>query len=163
MPKHDLVQALGIPFSVVSASEVRADYRAVFQANNSPDCFEHIFDDVRTQLASGPCLLHPQCASCVALPTGITIMFTGSPCDPFSKQRYKRFADGSVKNHADFLTTFRDVVQMYQKCQPMMGILEQVQGFLSPISSTDPTTPFDQLLGLELVTSWQRDNARPKP
>ena len=138
-------QALDIPFEVISISEACADYRSVFQINNTDRTFEHIYDDIKAQVARRPCLLHPASRRCDAIPAGVSMLFTGSPCDPFSALRTKRYADGSVKEHPDFLTTFRDVAAMYARCLPVVGVLEQVLGFLRPFSTTDTTTPYEQL------------------
>ena len=65
----------------------------------------------------------------------------GTPCDPFSKQRSKRWCDGSVKSHGDFATTFQDVYKLLEMEEPLIIIMEQVDGFDMPFSSTDKQTP----------------------
>lgn len=57
----------------------------------------------------------------------------GTPCDPFSEQRNKRYVNGSVKEHPLFAVTFRDAIGLLRKeCAPKAAILEQVMGFDKP-------------------------------
>ena len=79
---------------------------------------------------------------------GISLGVTGSPCNPFSTIRTKRFHDGSVVDHSMTLTTMDSVVQFYKKFEPRCGITEQVKGFGMRLSSSVSTTPLDMFLGL---------------
>ena len=77
--------------------------------------------------------------------TSVQLMVTGSPCDPFSTQRSKRFSSGNVKDHSAFDVTMEKVIQLYLKHEPEKGILEQVWGFTLPFAPDDPETPKDRL------------------
>ena len=74
----------------------------------------------------------------------IDLMVTGSPCDPFSVQRAKRFQMGDVKNHAAYSVTMSSVISMYEKYEPYVGVVEQVMGFLYPLDTTTDRTPYDR-------------------
>ena len=76
------------------------------------------------------------------LPDGeVHLLMTGSPCDPFSVQRNKRFADGNVKNHCQFDVTMEKVIQLYQIYEPKKGLFEQVHGFCLPFEAGGDETP----------------------
>ena len=105
---------------------------------------KHVFESVEAQLEGARI-----CAGCIdreisawsadcneGWTATIDLLVSGSPCDPYSCQRPKRFADGSVKDHKDYETTMTSVVAMYQKYQPHVGIMEQVMGFTKPMSTT---------------------------
>lgn len=77
---------------------------------------------------------------------GISLGITGSPCNPFSTARTKRFADGSVVEHSMTQTTMASVVGFYKKFEPRAGITEQVKGFGMKVSSTISQTPMEQFL-----------------
>ena len=72
------------------------------------------------------------------------LLVTGTPCDPFSVQRAKRFADGQVKHHEDYSLTMESAVNMYLKYEPHVGVVEQVKGFIMPLASGDNATPYDR-------------------
>lgn len=76
----------------------------------------------------------------------VDIGITGSPCNPFSTQRCKRWAEGNVANHVSFQTTMTHVVDFYKYVQPKLGVTEQVSGFDQPLSATDRRTPLQMLL-----------------
>ena len=78
---------------------------------------------------------------------GVNLLVTGSPCNPFSTRRAKRFADGNVASHCLSEVTFQSVVQTYVMLEPKTGVTEQVKGFDQRISSSNPETPLDQQLG----------------
>ena len=79
---------------------------------------------------------------------GVSLGVTGSPCNPFSTFRTKRFADGSVSAHSMTDTTMASVIRFYQKFEPRAGITEQVKGFGMRTSSEDKTTPLNLSLCL---------------
>ena len=138
------LQALGIEFCLLSASESRADFREFFMDSNPGKSIKHVYDDVRTQLKGGCCLLHVgQRRTChAANREEIDLMISGSPCDPFSLQSGKRFQDGSVVQHRDYQITMETIVGMYAAFQPPLGIFEQVEGFLMRFDSTTSATPY---------------------
>ena len=130
-------QALGIDFTAVSISEANETYRNVIQANHR-HAIQTVFDDVKAQVN------HHRLAK--ASPD---IGVTGSPCNPFSCQRTKRFATGNVASHVDFDTTMTSVVDFYSTVEPKLGITEQVMGFEKPFSSSDDRTPLNVFLNFD--------------
>ena len=77
---------------------------------------------------------------------GVSLGVTGSPCNPFSTARPKRFADGSVASHSMTRTTMASVLEFYQRFEPRAGITEQVKGFGMRTSSNTSETPLQQFL-----------------
>jgi site-specific DNA-cytosine methylase len=139
-------KALCVDFDVLSASEASSDFRQFFLANNEEGTFSHVYERVEDQLDNQPCLLHPNSKRCDATcGEMVDFMLAGSPCDPYSRQRCKRFESGSVKTHCDFETTFTSVIKMFKKYCPKIGILEQVQGFQLPLDTTTRVTPYEML------------------
>ena len=72
----------------------------------------------------------------------VNLAVTGSPCNPYSIMRCKRFADGSVASHSMHGTTMQLVIDFYKKYEPHVGITEQVAGFGKRTSTADPTSPY---------------------
>ena len=140
-----------MPFTVASASEQNSDYRNFFLANH-PGKFKHVYSTIQDQLKGREgraCCLHESTnngSGCDpwAASSCIDLMVTGSPCDPFSVQRSKRFRHDAVKTHKDFDTTMDSVVSMYRKFEPSVGILEQVKGFIMPFVAGGAETPLDR-------------------
>ena len=127
-----VLQALGINYHMLAASETNAGYRDFFLLNMGEGKFDHVFRSVEEQLAE-----HQP-------PKHVDLMITGSPCDPFSVQRCKRFRAGNVKEHCDFKVTMQSVIQMYEKYAPAIGVMEQVMGFLMPFEKDGQVTPCDR-------------------
>lgn len=71
----------------------------------------------------------------------VDLLFSGSPCDPFSCQRAKRFEDGNVKQHHQFEVTMKQAVDLYGRFEPAKGIFEQVMGFAMPFVKGGSETP----------------------
>ena len=111
---------------------------------NHEDKICHMFDSVENQLsASRGCLLC-QCDCNESSVAAVSVLVVGSPCDPFSVLRNKRFVDGNVKSHASFETTFTHVVQLVKKYHPYVAIFEQVMGFDMPFTSGSKETPYQR-------------------
>ena len=140
-------QALGIPFQALGAAELCPDYRQVILKNNERHV-RHLYYSLEDMLAEKPCSLHPAVRGCCpcAANQSISLGVTGSPCNPYSTRRCKRFSDESIKNHAMTNTTMCSVIDFYKKWEPRAGITEQVKGFGMRMSSSDPTTPCEKLL-----------------
>ena len=155
MPK-----ALGIPFAIVGAAEKNPQYQKIIEANNTSS-LRHLWGTLESMMDSqrhcggqggrpgqpGSCLRHPG-ESC-AIPSSISLGVTGSPCNPYSRQRNKRFRDGDVASHSMHQTTVRDVIDFYKQYKPHAGITEQVQGFNMATSSSDKETPMQKPFGQE--------------
>lgn len=139
----ELLQALGIDFEVLSASDVNTDAIAMCLLNHR-HTFQHFFSSIEDQLNNQPCLLcREEMSSCdpAAGATEVDLMVTGSPCNPFSLQSSKRFASGAVKEHALFQVTMKSVLDLYLKIEPVVGLLEQVTGFMKPLEKDSAETP----------------------
>lgn len=132
---------------------------------NYGDHFSHVYDDIVDQSTGGtPCLtckssLEGRLLGCK--PTNdeghgcVDLLMTGSPCNPFSQQRNKRFHEDSVQSHHQANLTMESVVHMYMKHEPRVGVLEQVYGFCMPISKSDKTTPKELFLGTNCQVDCQ--------
>ena len=132
-------------------------YRKMILSNHGPSV-NHMYESLEQMLADGPCDLHVGSATASAC-NGCTqsdknpadpdvhIGVTGSPCNPYSTQRCKRFADDSVASHSMTTTTMDSVIAFYKKFEPKVGVTEQVKGFDMRESSSDPTTPCSKLPG----------------
>ena len=125
-------------------------YRDIILANNGKkggrQLIEHLYESLEGMLDGEQCVLHPaskQCA-CSKRIGEIHLGVTGSPCNPFSTMRAKRFADGSVSGHSMSDTTFDSVVSFYQKYEPRVGVSEQVLGFDMKTSTNDACTPYQR-------------------
>ena len=142
------MQGLRIDHEILSASEQNPEYQAFFMANCH--ACKHMYETVEDQVASaGPCLIcKKEGVSCEAaadaLAGPVDLMVTGSPCDPFSQQRHKRFHTGDVKQHEAYAVTMATVVGMYRRFEPHVGIVEQVKGFLMPFDRTSDETPYSR-------------------
>ncbi|CAE7204848.1 unnamed protein product [Symbiodinium sp. CCMP2592] len=127
------------------------DFRSFCLLNHGSHC-RHFYTSLEAQLAcDAPCFLCVEqnaantCTGHLEGP-GVDLLVTGTPCDPFSVQRSKRFADGRVKQHEDFSLTMETAVDMYLKYEPHVGVLEQVKGFIMPLSSGQNATPYDRFM-----------------
>lgn len=95
------------------------------------------------QLKGERCAAHPAELSC-ELPESCDLMVLGTPCNPFSTQRVKRYHPNSVMNHHLVQHTFSDTYQMIEKMEPANMIMEQTEGFGLPISVDDSTPPLQR-------------------
>ena len=105
------------------------------------------------QPSQSQCTLHPAglCSRSLTESDDIALGVTGSPCNPYSTQRNKRFSDGSIAGHSMTDTTMESVVSFYQLYEPHCSITEQVAGFGMRTSHSDATTPLDKRLGSWLI------------
>ena len=126
-------QALNIDFECLAAAEIDENYRDVISLNH-PSRVKHIYTSIEEMLEDKGFKV---CG-------GPSLGVTGSPCNPFSTKRNKRFADGSIVDHRMSTTTFDCVTNWYSKFEPRTGITEQVRGFVMRISSSTPETPCDR-------------------
>ena len=135
-----------MPFEIVSLSELNAQYRELIMLNHGSRV-HHVYESVEAQVAS-----EQACSTCQSLgrgcaeavdshAAGIDLLVSGSPCDPFSCQRSKRFVEGDVKAHSQYDVTMEHIIGLYKKYAPSVGIFEQVMGFLKPLSTATKETP----------------------
>lgn len=151
-------EALGVDFTILSASEISKSYRDFCEANY-PGRIDHFFESIEDQIRTGK-----PCATCSASLMGdvlacgpdevlrqrgleVDILMTGSPCDPFSTQRNKRFANGGPTTHYLFDVTMQRVIDLYARYEPQRGIFEQVWGFCAPFEKGGKEVPKDRSLG----------------
>ena len=140
-------QALGIPFTVCAAAEKQREYRDVIMCNHAR-LVQHLFETLEDMVAGNvPCSLHHSASCGCATDMSVSLGITGSPCNPFSVARAKRFSDGSVKGHRMTETTMASVLSFYMKWEPKAGITEQVRGFDMKTSQNDLETPMHKFFG----------------
>lgn len=100
------------------------------------------------------CVLHGSDGPCgntsCQLPDEVNLGVTGSPCNPFSTLRTKRFVDGAAC-HSMHNTTAQGVIRFYTLFEPHVGITEQVKGFDMASNPHDTQTPLEKLLCI----AWQ--------
>lgn len=149
-------QALRIPFKCLGASEKNPAYREVIMSNNH-DVIHHLFGSLEDMLDSSS-----TCSISIhgGLPCGrdlkvkdIDLGVTGSPCNPYSTKRAKRFENGNVAHHCMNDTTQSSVLRFYETFEPKVGVTEQVQGFGMPVSTSSPTTPLQLQLVRTTITT----------
>ncbi|CAE7629924.1 unnamed protein product [Symbiodinium sp. CCMP2592] len=138
------MKELGIPFQCLSMSEPVEAFRTFARAN-MPDAVVHLHETLREQVEGAPCLNHPQKRRC-DLQTQVDLLVAGTPCNPFSGQRHKRFKPGSVANHALTSHTYKELLALVRKTQPTNIIMEQSEGFGKPVASGEAESPLDQFL-----------------
>lgn len=103
---HWPAKAMGINFTMASCSELCESYRKMICLNN-PGNVEHAFASAELQAeGSQPCALHghqrgAKCDPLAGFDT-IDLLISGSPCNPFSQQRAKRYVTGDVAEHTYF-------------------------------------------------------------
>ena len=136
-------------YHIISASEVNPKYRSFCEANY-PGRIAHFFSSIQDQVKGDG----HQCNTCEVTkntfgchPKGemaegreVNLMCTGSPCDPFSMQRSKRWSDG-VAVHSQFDLTMGYVIDLYKLYEPRAGVFEQVHGFTLPFDKGGTETP----------------------
>ena len=119
-------------------SEGNSAYRDVITSNHGLEV-NQVFSDVDDQISYH----HEHGRDRPTVDVGVT----GSPCNPFSTQRSKRFQDGDVASHKFFETTMVSIIRFYEVLEPRLGITEQVCGFDQPFTSGNSATPLQMLLG----------------
>lgn len=138
-----VLQALGINFTCISASEPVDDYRKYQRANCHRLVHQH--EDMDSQLAGLPCKMHPSNLLCEVdmFPDSFVV---GAPCNPFSRQSHKRFRENSVMDHQFTDLTLKRVLDCMQEWHPVTATMETTDGFLLPLHSGAKTTPYMLLL-----------------
>ncbi len=115
---------------------------------NNPNIFQHVFSSLEGQVGTKNCLLHEGCSDIKCSEPNTKnppdFMVSGSPCNPFSLQRKRRFEPGNVASHGSFSTTMKSIIKMYQRQQPRIGLFEQVKGFDLPMEKGSEETPFQR-------------------
>lgn len=147
-----LLEALGIPFRCLGAAEINTEYQNIIEINDDGHNIDHIFYSLEDMLDGKrkPCCYHKDNSMGCAIDRDVEVSLavTGSPCNPYSTQRSKRFFDGSVVGHHLNDTTMESVVSLYNQYEPHVGITEQVRGFNMVYSGNCTTTPMEVFLSL---------------
>ena len=126
------MEELNLAFKCISASEPDK-HKVAFLESNFPGQPLRMFKTLEDQLESDDCMLTPHVA------------VWGTPCDPFSRQRCKRFSDGAMA-HVGFDTTFSELKRWLEVFNPAAGVMEQVEGFSMPLHTGTSVTPLSMLL-----------------
>ena len=108
----------------VGVSEPNAAFRSVIQANH---CVEHLHGTMQEQVEGKACSFHRHASCCKLEACDLCVM--GTPCNPFSDMRFKRYRDGSVSRRPLSDITFRDAKNMIVQGGHKVVIMEQVLGF----------------------------------
>lgn len=119
----------------MSASDCNEKCKEFVWANNEGHTPTHWYASLEDQVRGNqPCLLHKGSHACDPCPYGADFALVGSPCHPFSTQRADRFEPGTVEAHAECRVAMSEMVSFIQKYEPRVVVLEQVRGFLMPVS-----------------------------
>ena len=137
-------------FQMLSISEINQEYRQLFMANMPHGHVKHLFGSLEEQCAGqSPCILcqqqGQQCSVrelCEA--EGVDLLIAGSPCDPFSKMRAKRFASGTLKKHVSYGLTMDAMVDSFLCHKPRIAVMEQVAGFTMTSETGASDTPYSR-------------------
>ena len=74
----------------------------------------------------------------------VDLLVCGSPCNPFSRMRGKRFHQDSVMHHKSYNTTFVDVFKAFEAFEPKTAVMEQTAGFGLPFDCSTTETPLQR-------------------
>ena len=134
----------------LGASEINATYRDVILENHGVS-IQHLHRSLEDLLVDKSCSLHDGASSCkvdgsTKYGGDINLGITGSPCNPYSTKRCKRFSNGNVASHSMSNITMESVITFYRRFEPKTGITEQVKGFAMRTSVEDPESPCDKFL-----------------
>jgi site-specific DNA-cytosine methylase len=130
--------AVGIPFESIPGTAVDTKCQEFMNLVHRRN-MTHIFENMRAfckepGVLSGHCILHGRaCVEVVGHPADI--VFGGSSCQPFSRNRTARFSTSDDKSHPQYDATFGDetcrtgsVIEVLKVQRPLGGVLEQVPG-----------------------------------
>ena len=74
----------------------------------------------------------------------VDLLVCGSPCNPFSKMRGKRFHVDSVMHHKSYNTTFVEAYKAFEAFEPKAAVMEQTAGFGLPFDCSTAETPLQR-------------------
>ena len=145
------LQLLGFRFQSISASDLKPESYEMIRENFHD--LTHFYMSMDDQTRGTGCV-HSKASGCAGFMPNFHVEspdlgITGTPCQPFSRQRVKRSAPGSVAGHKAYDTTFTDLVCWLHSFEPKVAIVEQVEGMDIRESSACPTSPLQQPLGWE--------------
>lgn len=135
-------EALGLPFKCFAVAEKNKNYQETILLNNPSMSRANVYDSVEAVLHE---IKDPESSLAREVSVqGVSLAVMGSPCNPYSTKRCKRFVDGDVANHSMNGTTQTSVVEMYKEFEPRIGITEQVKGFQMRTSTSEDSSPHDR-------------------
>ncbi|CAE8649286.1 unnamed protein product [Polarella glacialis] len=133
---------LGIPIRCLGTSEPCEAFREFAQSNHDADHWHLTMQD---QIEDKPCTIHKDATSCcVVVQPDYLVM--GTPCNPFSRQRNKRFHEKSVMQHELAQHTFTDAYLLLEKYEPPSATMEQSDGFSAPLHAGSDDSPLKRFL-----------------
>lgn len=141
-----MCQELKIPFQCISTSEVNEKYRSFAYVNHA-ESVTHWYATMKDQQEGKTCVAHTDGGGPCPVVADVQYMILGTPCNPFSVQRPKRFLDGSVREHSMYEQTFKDAFEHLRVFQPLTVTMEQTGGFDLPESKSVSTTPMQRRVG----------------
>lgn len=109
------------------------------------------------QIKGLPCKEHPNLEAC-AVAGECSVAVLGTPCNPFSTQRQKRFHPESVMAHSLTEHTFVETIQFLETFNPISAVMEQTDGFTKPFEKGSKTTPLDRPGGSTCTTVCHLSN-----
>ena len=137
-------QALGIEAEMIGVAEPHEEFRTFIHANHA-EMVQHMHRTMEDQVQGCSCLHHAGGRGCELSKPDLGIL--GTPCNPFSGYRKQwRVKPGTVENHKLYDVTFSSALEWLEHFHPPTCVLEQVEGFTSPLSCDVSETPFDRLL-----------------
>ena len=121
------LQELGLPFVCHSTSEPNKNYRLYAHVNFGKHVV-HWHETLADAVMGAACTAHPMRSTC-KVPKGCNLLVLGTPCNPFSTMRSKRYNENSVMGHELVDVTFKDAFAAFQSQQPVNAVMEQTEGF----------------------------------
>ena len=139
------LQLLGLQATVEAAAEKKVSAQHFVMQNTWKP--KHLYEDLADlRMGGGACVCHGgQWCDMVPTKRDTDMFVMGCPCQPYSRQRPKRFK-GTVDHHAAGMS--REFIDLVARMEPKVAIMEEVQGFNAPESSENPSTPFDEWAAL---------------
>ena len=129
---------------MIGVAEPDEEFRTFIHANHA-EMVQHMHRTMEDQVQGCPCLHHAGGRGCELSKPDLAIF--GTPCNPFSGYRKQwRVKPGNVENHKLYDITFTSALAWLEHFCPPTCVLEQVEGFTSPLSCDVSETPFDRLL-----------------
>ena len=141
-PNTMTAEALELPFKCFAVAEKNQSYQETILLNNPSMSHATVYDSVESVLRE---VKNPESRLAREVSEkGVSLAVMGSPCNPYSTKRCKRFVDGDVATHPMNGTTQTSVVEMYKEFEPRIGITEQVRGFQMRTSASEDVSPYDR-------------------
>ncbi|CAE7348781.1 unnamed protein product [Symbiodinium microadriaticum] len=148
-----------MPAEFLSAADWNNDCQKMILANYQSELC-HLHYGMEEQISGSACMFHREASggcSCAGADFGVS----GTPCPPYSDQRYKRFHDGSVKSHPQDSVTAELLVRWLATLQPRAGLQENVTGWNKTDTNNQPDTTTSMSRFLESVQDATAERDQP--